>query len=124
LAVAAGNSGAEPDSDVGGRPQLGDEAAGHADGQRLAPYGQRDPGRRIWPGAGRPDRLSLPRQRRTPVLRPWRGLRRPAAPGPVARGRSCGRARRACQRGPAMQHRSQSPAHRTRRLVTAAIIAP
>jgi hypothetical protein len=33
---------------------------GHAGGQRLAPYEQRDPGRRIWPGAERPDRLSLP----------------------------------------------------------------
>ena len=30
LAVAAGNSGAEPDSDVGGRLQLGDEVVGHA----------------------------------------------------------------------------------------------
>jgi hypothetical protein len=26
---------------------------------------QRDPGGEIWPGAGRPDRLSLPHQRRT-----------------------------------------------------------
>ena len=30
LAVAAGNSGAEPDSDAGGRLQLGDEVVGHA----------------------------------------------------------------------------------------------
>jgi hypothetical protein len=37
LAVAAGNSGAEPDSDAGGRLQLGDEVVGHAGGQRLAP---------------------------------------------------------------------------------------
>jgi hypothetical protein len=44
LAVAAGNSGAEPDSDVRGRLQLRDEAAGHAAGRRLAPYEQRDPG--------------------------------------------------------------------------------
>jgi hypothetical protein len=63
LAVAVGNSGAEPDFDVGGRLQLGDEVVGHAGGQRLAPYEQRDPGG----------------------------------------GRSCGRVRRACQRGPAMQ---------------------
>jgi hypothetical protein len=60
LAVAVGNSGAEPDFDVGGRLQLGDGVVGQAGGQRLAPYEQRDPGRRIWPGAGRPDRLSLP----------------------------------------------------------------
>jgi hypothetical protein len=79
---------------MSGRLQLGEEAARHGGGQRLAPYEQRDPGQRIWPGAERPDRLSLPRQRRTPALRPWRGLRRTAAPGPVARGRSCGRARR------------------------------
>ena len=44
LAVAVGNWGAEPDFDVGGRLQLGDEVAGHAGGQRLAPYEQRDPG--------------------------------------------------------------------------------
>jgi hypothetical protein len=35
LAMAVGNSGAEPDSDAGGRLQLGDELVGHA-GQRLA----------------------------------------------------------------------------------------
>jgi len=51
-AVAVGNSGAEPDSDVGGRLQLGDAVVGHAGGQRLAPYEQRDPGPRIWPGEG------------------------------------------------------------------------
>ena len=39
--------GAEPDFDVWGRLQLGDEVVGHAGGQRLAPYEQRDPGRRI-----------------------------------------------------------------------------
>jgi hypothetical protein len=44
LAVAIGNSGAEPDFDVGGRLQLRDEVAGHAGGQRLAPREQRDPG--------------------------------------------------------------------------------
>jgi hypothetical protein len=38
LAVAAGNSVAEPDSMFGGRLQLGDEVVGHAGGQRLAPY--------------------------------------------------------------------------------------
>src|SRR5205823_14239987 len=32
LAVAVGNSGAEPDFDVGGRLQLGDEIVGHAGG--------------------------------------------------------------------------------------------
>ena len=36
LAGAVGNSGAEPDFDVGGRLQVGDEAVGHAGGQRLA----------------------------------------------------------------------------------------
>jgi hypothetical protein len=60
LAVAAGNLSTEPDSDVGGHLQLGDEVVGHAGGQRLAGYEQRDPRRRIWPGKGRPDRLSLP----------------------------------------------------------------
>jgi hypothetical protein len=44
LAVAVGNSGAEPDFDVGGRFQQSDEVAGHAGGQRLAPCEQRDPG--------------------------------------------------------------------------------
>jgi hypothetical protein len=44
LAVAVRNSGAEPDSDVRGRLQLRDEAAGHAAGRRLGPYEQRDPG--------------------------------------------------------------------------------
>jgi hypothetical protein len=44
LAVAVRNSGAEPDSDVRGRLQLRDEAAGHAAGRRFAPYEQRDQG--------------------------------------------------------------------------------
>jgi hypothetical protein len=44
LAVAVRSSGAEPDSDAGGRLQLGDEVVGHAGGQRLAPYEQHDPG--------------------------------------------------------------------------------
>jgi hypothetical protein len=44
LAVAAGNSGAEPDSDAGGRRQLGDEVVGHAGGQRLARMSSMTPG--------------------------------------------------------------------------------
>lgn len=44
LAVAAGNSGAETGLRCWGRLQLGDEVAGHAGGQRLALYEQRDPG--------------------------------------------------------------------------------
>ena len=44
LAVAAGNSGAEPDSDAGGRLQLGDEVVGHAGGQRLARMSSVTPG--------------------------------------------------------------------------------
>jgi hypothetical protein len=36
LAVAAGNSDAEPDYDVEGRLQLGDQVVGHAGDQRLA----------------------------------------------------------------------------------------
>jgi hypothetical protein len=44
LAMAAGNSGAEPDSDAGGRLQLGDEVVGHAGGQRLARMSSVTPG--------------------------------------------------------------------------------
>jgi hypothetical protein len=87
LAVAAGNSGAEPDSDAGGRLQLGDDVAGNAGGQRLAPDEQRDPGRRIWPGARRPDRLSLPPPTTHTSSPAMAEASTAAAPGPVARGR-------------------------------------
>ena len=42
--MAVGDSGAEPDVDVGGRLQLGDEVVGHAGRQRLASHEQGDPG--------------------------------------------------------------------------------
>jgi hypothetical protein len=44
LAVAVGNSGAEPDVDVGVAISWVMRVIGHAGGQRLAPCEQRDPG--------------------------------------------------------------------------------
>jgi hypothetical protein len=44
LAVTAGNSGAEPASDVGGRLQLGDAVVGPAGGQRHARMSSGTPG--------------------------------------------------------------------------------